>query len=226
MKTTAILAFRWSDGFLRLRQWLGQMRAGKNPPLQTTCLLALVIAVAGCSSLKSAYYPGEKVVLTNGFLAVESDWMLCDKGVYHVHCTESNTLVVAAMEWDNKKGDYATESFEVVLSELDDQLFLSIQCNEDGKDQLYTILRVVVPATDKESPDTAILFNVDSDKLKADAKANKINARKTNCGYGSCDYALEGTKQEQDTYFRSNPNGLWDLDNAVILKRVAQRNGD
>jgi hypothetical protein len=194
--------------------------------IEETALVAMTIMLTACSSLKSPYFPGEKVVLTNGFLAVESDWTMYDEGVYHVRCTESNTLVIAAEEWDKGKGDFKIESSEAVLSELDDQKFLSMMIEDEREEELYTIFRAVIPATKEGHPETLILFSMDEGKIKADAKAGKIAAHATNCGYGPCDIVLEGSKAEQDAYFRNNPNSLFVLDSAVILKRVAERDGD
>ena len=197
----------------------------KTTAKQLISLLTFACMMAGCSTLHSNYYPGEKVQTLDKILPEESIWTLMDECVYHVRRTGSNAVLIAGLDWNNKAGEFELESVPVVISQLDDQIFLSFQ--DEDKEGLYTVLRVIIPLSDTEnSPDKILLFTADTDRIKRDAKADMIDAHGKGGGYGSYEIVLEGTKAEQNEYFRSNPNAIWDLNSAMTLQRVSRQGKD
>jgi hypothetical protein len=182
-------------------------------------LLVLLTVLTGCTALESEFYPGEQVTDISQFLAEESVWTTGDGGAFYIRPAGTNTFQLTGLEWNKKAGSYEIEKIELILSKLDDQLFIS--CKEDNDDH-YVIVRLVLPETSDGLPETAILLNIDEEKIIQDAEAGlvKFKAKKSK-GKPSYETTLTGTKEEQDEYFKNNPNSLYDLNGAVVLKRVS-----
>jgi hypothetical protein len=188
------------------------MKPSTKQILRASGMLAACIGLSSCSELRSRYYPGERVDLVKKLPEV-SVWQF----------GESNTLVLACMDWNEKDDAFSTISFPVVLSELGSQMFLSSKYDCEGEEQdLYTIFRVVAPLTESGSiPDTLFLLNVDGNRFERDIAEGKVGAKKHQ---GTI--TLEGSKEEQDKYFRLNPNSLFSLEHAWSLKRIAGKRED
>ncbi|VGO19895.1 PTD012 family protein [Pontiella sulfatireligans] len=182
-------------------------------------LLALAAMLAGCTALQSEFYPGEQVDNLYKILPAESAWASDDDAVMHFRVVESNSLMIASLEWSNQHGEFRKETMDVVLSKLDDQYFASIK-DEDGEQ--YVIARLILPETDHEHPSSAIILNIDEDKLLSDAKEGKVRLHESERrGKKKFETILTGTKEDQDDYFRRNPNALWDLESASTISRIA-----
>lgn len=180
--------------------------------------LVLLALLAGCTALQSEFYPGERIENLHGILPEESIWVANDNAVLHIRTDGTNGLVLAGLEWDSKDGAYKAESMTIVLSKLDEQYFASFKEDDDP----YIITRLLLPGIDDGRPNSAVILNIDPDKLKRDAAAGTVALqKKERNGKEEFETILTGTKAKQDEYFRSNPNSLWDLESASVIRRIA-----
>lgn len=187
-------------------------------PIKIFTQLALAALLTGCTALRSEYIPGERVDNLQELLPEESIWISDDRTVLTLRISGSNELVLTGLDWNGKTGKYEEHTLTVVLSKIDEQFFAS--CKED--DDPYIITRLIFPSRDDGRLCSAVILNIDEAKLKEDAAAGKValQEREQN-GKTVFETVLTGTKAEQDEYFRSNPNSLWDLDSASVIRRAA-----
>ena len=168
------------------------------------CVIALCVLCTSCSSLKCKHFPGKQEMITEKKLSDDSVWKFGEM-VYHVKVAECNRVVASWVEWDDKAEKHKMDSFPVVVSKLDDTMFLNLKV-----DQFYTILRAI-PSGD----DSIILLTIDDDKLEADIEKGIIKGTKKDG-----DYILDCTKQDLENYIKANLNTLFSLEAAGILKLI------
>jgi hypothetical protein len=154
-----------------------------------SALAAMTVYLTACDTLKSEYYPGTQLIVSDSDIGDESIWTFNEE-VYYVHRIGSNDFVAATLNWNKEKQTYERECFPIIASLLTkDHHFLSAK----GEDGLYSILRAN-PAADMHDGSWVIQW-IDADVLKSHAEAGKIeidaDGRK---------YTLKGSKVEQDKY--------------------------
>jgi len=183
------------------------MKTGLNIGLKGVGLLVVGLVCASCSVLKSPYYAGELGTISEKDLASETVWMQGDD-VYFVKRVDSNTVVAATLDWDEKAGGYQIRSFPLVLSTIGDHMFLNVK---DG--EYYSIFRVA----GSDDDDTFLLFTIDSDKIKQDISDEKIKARED-----GEDIVMECTKEEQDAYILENINSIFDMGSGSLVRKISE----
>lgn len=187
--------------------------------LHTIALVIVAAFLAGCTALQSEYYPGEKISDFNNIIPRESVWLAEEECALHIHVTASNELVVAGLDWEGNNSGYKKESLNIVLSRLDDQFFVSFK--EDADDECYIITRLILPYIDEGLPKHAIILNINEETFKEDASNGDVLLLENECcGKKTYETFLTGSKEEQDEYFRNNPNTLWDLKSATVIRRI------
>ena len=173
--------------------------------ISTVKIILLSAVLTSCSSLKSQYYVGEKMPISEEELSKESVWKFGDD-VFHVQQVDTNTLIASTIEWDKENQKHTVSTRQLVLSELGDVIFLNIK-----EDNLYTILRLV-----GGDDGSLVLLTVDSDKVEKDIAEGNIKAEKidhdiiTNC-----------SKKELDQYVLENIQTLFSLDSACVGKLIS-----
>ncbi|MFA7173361.1 MAG: hypothetical protein WC340_08100 [Kiritimatiellia bacterium] len=175
-----------------------------NQIMHCAMLMALTLTCASCASLKCKYFPGARESVTDKGLSGKSIWKFGTE-TYHVQVVNSNKVVAAWVKWDEATATHKLESGEVVLSKLDETLFLNLQT-----EGLYTILRVV-PAGERD----VVLLTIDHEKVEADFEKGVIKGTKKDGVF-----TLECSKEELDAYLRANLNTLFSLKAAGVLKLI------
>lgn len=179
----------------QMRQWIG--------------LLIMGAVCVSCSTLKSPHYVGEQQPATEKELADITVWKQ-GEDVYFVKRVDSNTLVAATLEWDDKSSDFAVRSFPFIVSQLEDHLFLNVKA-----DEFYSIFRMAGTCQDDQ---TLLLFTIDSDKMKQDIADGKIKARRE-----KDNIIMECSKEEQDAYILENFDTMFDMDGASIVRQIVEQ---
>ena len=170
-----------------------------------TGILTLSLLCTSCTSMKCKHYVGEREHVSEKELSKKSVWQWGD-GVLYVQVVNTNSLIVSSVEWDEENSKHTIDSRQMVLSKLDDVMFLNIQ--EDG---LYTILRIL-PADE----DSIVLLTVDDDKLEEDIEKGRIKGE-TKKG----DIILDCSKKELDAYIKDNIQTLFSLDGAGVARLIS-----
>lgn len=175
-----------------------------NKILHYAMFMALALTCASCASLKSQHFPGTRESIAEKGLSGKSIWKFGTE-VCNVQTVTPNKVVASWVKWDEATATHKLQSCEVVLSKLDETLFLNLQI-----DGLYTILRVV-PAGEHE----VVLLTIDNEKVEADLENGAIKGTKK-----GGEFTLECSKDELDAYFRANLNTLFSLKAAGVLKLI------
>ncbi len=179
----------------------------KKQIIYTACLLIACTGLVSCSGLKSKYYVGEMLNISEGDLGLESVWLYGDD-TYYLRRTGTNAFVLANMGWNQDTGDYSVKSYPLVPSQLGDHLFLNIK----GPD-LYTIFRVVL-----SDEDELVLFRVNRKKVEQDIAKGIVSAY-TN----EHDVVLNCTKEEQDAYILKNIDSIFSIDSARVARKLSEK---
>ena len=172
--------------------------------LYASCVIALCILCTSCTSLKCKHFPGTQEMVDEKQLSSESIWKL-GEAVYHVKVANSNRVVASYVKWDDKTDKHRLKSFPVIISKMDDTLFLNVKT-----DEFYTILQLT-PAGDE----SIVLLTIDHDKVEKDIEKGIIKGSKKDG-----DYILDCTKQELESYIKTNINTLFSLNGAGVLKLI------
>lgn len=173
--------------------------------LALSCGLFLIAGVISCTSLKSRHIAGEKVLLTTEDISADSIWKAGEE-VYFVRLVEEGTLVAATLNWDEKTGAYAMQTYQLVPSKIGEHHFLNVK---DG--DYYTILRLV-----GAGEDAVVLFTVDKDKLAKDRADGLLEAREEDG-----DIIVDGSKEALDRYIESHIDTLFSLDAAGVARLIS-----
>ena len=155
--------------------------------------------------MKSHHIVGLKQVLTEKDLSQESVWKM-GNDVFFVRRMDDNTLMAAAMDWNNHTQTYSVISYPLVVSKLGAYTFLNIK---DG--DLFTILRLV-----GAEGDTVVLLSVDSDKLETDMEAGRIKAHRDDEAF-----IFSGSKAELDRYIETNIDTLFSLEMVGVVELLS-----
>jgi hypothetical protein len=155
--------------------------------------------------MKSHHIVGLKQVLTEKDLSQESVWKM-GNDVFFVRRMDDNTLMAAAMDWNNHTQTYSVISYPLVVSKLGAYTFLNIK---DG--DLFTILRLV-----GAEGDTVVLLSVDSDKLETDMEAGRIKAHRDDEAF-----IFSGSKAELDRYIETNIHTLFSLEMVGVVELLS-----
>lgn len=178
--------------------------------MNSFCMFAGVMLLTSCSELRSPHYVGEPVMMDEDDPPKESIWMQ-GESVYYVRRTGSNTLVAATLEWNKKNGDYTVKSFPMVLTELDDHIFLNVKKGDD-----YTILRLACACDE-----SFMLFTVDSEMMKKAIADGTVKAHTDD------DHIImDGTKEEQDEFIAKNINTMFSMDCGSLARRLSKDDPD
>ncbi|MEA3346863.1 MAG: hypothetical protein U9Q21_02100 [Candidatus Auribacterota bacterium] len=169
----------------------------------TGCVI-ISLFLTSCASLKSKHYVGIKEPIEKEDLEEESIWQFEDK-VFYVRALDPATAIASSLKWDDSKKEYKIITTQVVLTKLDEHLFLNLK---GEKEDLYTILRLT-----GSMDGTMIIFTVDDEEIEKHIKEGKVKAIKK-----GDNFILELTKEELDSYVRENLNNLFDYDIAGIIK--------
>ena len=180
-----------------------------NRILCAACIFACTIVLSSCSGLESKYYPGEKIVISEDDLSDESIWRYQDD-VYYVMRTTSNTFTAATLKWDDKKGDYTTQSFLLVPSQLGKHAFLNIK----GGGDRYTIFHATY-----DGGDSVVLFRVDREKMEQDIAEGIVRAH-TNEHHT---IIMDGSKEEQGEYIQNNIHSMFKMDSPSFVKLISEK---
>ncbi|MDD2599497.1 MAG: hypothetical protein PHO37_09765 [Kiritimatiellae bacterium] len=172
-------------------------------------LIALALSCASCASLKCEHFPGERELIADKGLSGRSIWKFGTE-TFHVQTVNPNKVIASWVKWDEATATHTLESVEVVLSKLDETLFLNLR-----KDGLYTILRVV-PAGEHE----VVLLTIDNAKVDADFEKGAIKGNKK-----GGEFTLECSKEELEAYVRANLNTLFSLKASGVLKLIEGKYG-
>lgn len=173
-------------------------------------ILAGAMLLSSCSELRSPHYVGEPVEMDEEDPSHESIWML-GESVYYIRRTSSNTLVAATLEWDQKNGDYTAKSFPLVITTLDDHIFLNINNGDD-----YTILRLACACDE-----SFMLFTVDPEMMKKAIADGTVKA------HTEGDHIImDGTKAEQDEFIANHINTLFSMDCGSIARKLSKEESD
>lgn len=176
-----------------------------------SALFLSLFGLVSCTRMQSAHYVGTKEPIFTALLKLDggkqvSVWKY-DDDVFYVKPVGPASAVASTLQWNAGKGTFDITSRKLVVTDLDDHLFMNIQ--EDG---VYTILRMAFSHT---SPETSlILFSVNKDKLKQDIGSGKLQVKPS---ADKDTYVLEGTKQELDAYVGANMTELFDFDTGGIV---------
>ncbi len=176
--------------------------------LSAAGIIAIVMGLSSCRGLKSKHYVGEKLVISEEDLGHESIWMYEDEA-YYVRRSESNTFIVATLQWNEEKGDYIAKSGILVPSKLGAHEFLNIKDNN-----LYTIFQAI---SDKK--DSVVLLGVDRDKVVRDITDGIVCAHTNKYR----EIIMDGSKQEQDEYILNNIHTLFSMDYASFAKKLSEK---
>ena len=172
--------------------------------------MMLGLLLSSCSNLKSEYYPGEAMTVSEEDQGEETIWMH-GGSVYHVKQVGSNSYVIATVGWEEKAGEYKVKSCPIVPSQLGDHMFISIKDTD-----LYTIFRV--GGADDHG---AVLYSVDKEKMKQAIADGKAKARMEDDNI-----ILEGSKEEQDEYIKNNIDSIFSTDSAHIVTLLHEEKKD
>ena len=173
--------------------------------ITTSIIIAgFVSLLSSCSSLKSPYYIGEKVEFSENEIGNETVWRL-EEDVYHVKIVSSNEVVVSTVNWVDRNKKFTTENHELVISELDDRLFINLK-----EDDLYRVLRIT-PAGQ-----SIVFYMVDGDQLKKHIPSGKVEFTEK----GDV-YTLKGSKEEIDQFIRENITTIFNPDHVVVAELLS-----
>jgi hypothetical protein len=175
-----------------------------------TTLLVTIILSSACSTLRSKNYVGKKEnIFEKKNIGKDMVWVLNvdEKPTYHVHIVNSNSLVATVVEWDKKTKKHTMKSMNMLVTSLNDYLFLQYKEGE-----YYTILRLL--PSDEES---AVLLTINSKKIKKDIEEGKVKIKKTD----SDTYTFEGSKKELDDYILKNISTLFYYNGAAICRSIS-----
>lgn len=179
----------------------------KSKIIRSLWALVLCTGLISCSTLHSPYYVGEISDISEEDLAEESIWVM-DEDTYTIRRTGSNSFVAATMEWNSNTKEYNAHTSPILLTELDDHLFLNIQ-DDDG----YLIIRAVCSLDE-----SLVLFTIDKDKIEQDIKSKKLKAREDG------DHIfMECSKEEQDEYIRNNIETMFSYECARVARMVYEK---
>ena len=178
-----------------------------NKKLLFVAGLLAASTLTACNTLKSPHYVGEAETFDADEMSEVSVWTQNDTA-YFVKVVDSNTLIAATLEWDKQKNDFVARSFPIIISLLEDHMFLNVK---DG--DLYTILRIA--GTDEE--ETIVLFTVDLEKMKRDISEGIIKGR-----IEERTVVMECTKEEQDAYIREHFNSLFAMGGGNLVRRISE----
>jgi len=168
-------------------------------------VIVFCLSALSCTSMKSHHIVGLKQVLTEKDLSQESVWKM-GNDVFFVRRMDDNTLMAAAMDWNNHTQTYSVISYPLVVSKLGAYTFLNIK---DG--DLFTILRLV-----GAEGDTVVLLSVDSDKLETDMEADRIKAHRDDEAF-----IFSGSKAELDRYIETNIHTLFSLEMVGVVELLS-----
>jgi hypothetical protein len=136
----------------------------------------------------------------------ETVWKIEDK-IYHVRIVDTNSLIASIVEWDSDKKAHALKTEEVIVSLLDDHIFLNVKI-----DDLYHI-HYMVPS----DGDRVILFyNIDTDELKKHISNGVVETDKD-----SGIFKLEGSKEEIDKFIIRNFRSIFDPSQATVAHLIS-----
>lgn len=155
--------------------------------------------------MKSHHIVGLKQVLTEKDLSQESVWKM-GNDVFFVRRMDDNTLMAAAMDWNNHTQTYSVVSYPMVVSKLGAYTFLNIK---DG--DLFTILRLV-----GAKDDAVVLLSVNSDKIETDMDAGRIKAHRDDQSF-----IFGGSKAELDRYIETNIHTLFSLEMVGVVELLS-----
>ena len=177
-----------------------------NRTLTTAGMLALSIGLSSCSELRSPHYVGTIKSMDKGDIGCSSIWKMADE-VYYVRCLNSTSCVAATLEWNKNMGEFTVNSFPIIISELDDHLFLNVN-NGD----YYTILRLACAFDD-----AIVLFTIDKDKMAQDVADGEIKAHVD----GDHIY-MDCSKHEQDEYISRHMNSMFPMDQGRVVQLISE----
>lgn len=183
-------------------------------PWFATTLLGIM--ATGCTCIKSEHIPGSRVELTDEVLPECSVWSLDDECIFQVYRVHSNQLAMAIMDWDEDQEEFTVETTSIVLSELDDQWFLSFVC-PDGDDDLYSIYRIARPLPDtNRPPETLLIHAFDVEKIEEHIADGFFDA-----SVNDNEITFDGSKEALDSYLSGYGDTIYSLEATRILKRVS-----
>lgn len=94
--------------------------------LNFAMLITLTLTCASCASLKCEHFPGTRESIADKGLGGKSIWKFGSE-VFHVQTVNPTKVVASYVKWNDETDKHELESGEVVLSKLDETLFLSFR---------------------------------------------------------------------------------------------------
>lgn len=180
-------------------------------PIKWMIFATISGVLVSCSELRSPHYVGEVVEIMEEDLGRESAWVM-DEELYWIRRTGSNSFVAATMEWNRKTETYEARTAPILLTQLDDHLYLQLK-----EDDEYIILRAAC-----SQDESLILFTIKKDIIEKDVQEGKIRAR-----ISGNKITLECSKEEQDEYIRDNVERIFSYDCARVARKVyEEKNAD
>ena len=177
-----------------------------NKILMIISALVLSMLLASCSPVESPYIIGERTVFSENEIGSESVWEIKDQ-IFHVKIINSNEVVATEVDWDPEERVHKMETHDIIVTELDDHLFLNIRNDEEG---LYYIHRIV--RSDKHS---IVFYSFDEEEIEKHISSGKVHNR-TDGGV-----VLKGTKEEIDKFIIENIRTIYDLDSVIVAKLIS-----
>lgn len=174
--------------------------------ISIVCSLILTVILTSCSSLQSPYIVGEEITFLEDEVGEETVWKIEDE-IYHVRIVDTNSLVATIVEWDSDKKAHTLKTEEIIVSHLDDYMFLNVKI-----DDLYNIHYVVPSDGDR----VLLFYSIDTDGLKKHISKGVIETDKD-----SGTYKLDGSKEEIDRFIIKNFRSIFDPSQATVAHLIS-----
>jgi hypothetical protein len=169
--------------------------------------LVFAFILTSCSPLRSPHYIGDQVEFSEKEIGRVSTWEI-EGLTYHAKIKSSNQVVVASVTWDQKKEEFVMSTEDLVISALDDQLFINVKYDDS-----YGIIHVT-----KVKDDYLISHSVDTAFLKKQIPSGKVKT-----GGDDSSFILTGTKEEIDKFMRENMNQVFNEKNLTIAEKISEK---
>ena len=171
--------------------------------MKTIAILTSLLLTA-CSTLQSPFYIGERVPFEADDVGNETVWKVNDD-LYHVRIVNTNLIVAASLKWDEPTGSFQKKTQEVVVSKLNETLFVNLRKND-----LYTVLRAT------PSDEFIVFYTAEDAEIK-----KHLGTRCIESAEGDDTYVLQGTKKEIDAFVTEHLHVLFSQDAILIGELIS-----
>jgi hypothetical protein len=180
-------------------------RENKMKTVLTIVLIVLSSFITACTQLQSPYIIGEMIDCTNEDVDTETIWKVGETH-YNIRVVSTNELIGTTFEWSRENKAYVPKTYDLVISELKDHLFLNIK----GEDH-YSVFYMAVAC----GGEYMVIYSLDEEEIKKHIPDGKVEYNKDDDVL-----LLKGSKEEIDIFILENIRDIFRHESPLIAELV------